>query len=175
MRLLFAMDQKDYQDCTYTYVRNSARSIIITDGKVAMVHSAKYDYYKFPGGGIEANEHPIDALLRETLEEVGLQVLRHTVEEYGYVHRKLRSIQDPDQCFVQDNFYYICQVDGQVLPKNLDSYESDEGYHLVYVNPHQAITKNRSVGQTPYDSSMFEREERVLEQLLEEGCFELEQ
>ncbi|MBY5034417.1 hypothetical protein K6V78_04985 [Streptococcus gallolyticus] len=42
MRLLFEMDKKDYQDCTRTYVRNSARSIIISDGKVAMVHSAKY-------------------------------------------------------------------------------------------------------------------------------------
>ena len=53
MRLLFEMDQKDYDSCTHTFIRNSARSIIIRDGRVAMVHSLKYDYYKFLGGGIE--------------------------------------------------------------------------------------------------------------------------
>ena len=52
MRLLFEIDLKDYAECTHTYVRNSARSIVIKDGKIAMVHSGKYDYYKFPGGGI---------------------------------------------------------------------------------------------------------------------------
>jgi len=53
MRMLFEMDKKDYSVCTHTFTRNSARSIIIRNGRVAMVHSLKYDYYKFPGGGIE--------------------------------------------------------------------------------------------------------------------------
>ena len=44
MRLLFEMDKKDHAGCTRTYVRNSARSIIIVGGKIAMVHSLKYDY-----------------------------------------------------------------------------------------------------------------------------------
>ena len=50
MRLLFEMDKHDYDDCTGNFVRNSARSIIIKDEKIAMIHSLKYDYYKFPGG-----------------------------------------------------------------------------------------------------------------------------
>ena len=60
MRLLFEMDKKDYAHCTHAFTRNSARSIIIRDGKVAMIHSLKYDYYKFPGGGIEKGEDPED-------------------------------------------------------------------------------------------------------------------
>ena len=55
MRSLFVMDKKDYGDCTHSYVRNSARAIIIRDGKVAMVKSLKYGYYKFPGGGIHGD------------------------------------------------------------------------------------------------------------------------
>ena len=58
MRLLFEMDKKDYARCTRRFVRDSARSIIIRDGRIAMIHSLKYDYYKFPGGGIEAGEAP---------------------------------------------------------------------------------------------------------------------
>lgn len=45
MRLLFEMDKKDYEYCTHRFVRNSARSIIIRDGRIAMIHSLKYDYY----------------------------------------------------------------------------------------------------------------------------------
>lgn len=41
MRLLFKIDKKDYENCTSKYVRNSARSIIIKDNKIAMVHSEK--------------------------------------------------------------------------------------------------------------------------------------
>ena len=58
MRRLFDLDAKDYASCTRTFVRDSARSIIIRDGRIAMVHSLKYDYYKFPGGGIRAGEDP---------------------------------------------------------------------------------------------------------------------
>ena len=42
MRLLFDMDKHDYDECTHSFVRNSARSIIIRNGKVAMIHSLKY-------------------------------------------------------------------------------------------------------------------------------------
>ncbi len=63
MRTLFEMDKMDYSGCTHTFIRNSARSIIIRNGRVAMVHSLKYDYYKFPGGGIEGEENPIDAMI----------------------------------------------------------------------------------------------------------------
>ena len=108
MRLLFEMDKKDYGQCTHTFTRNSARSIIISDGKVAMIHSIKYDYYKFPGGGVEKGEDPIEAMIRETREEAGLVVIPESVKEYGYVHRIQRSDIDATECFVQDNFYYLC-------------------------------------------------------------------
>ena len=103
MRLLFEMDQKNYERCTRRFVRDSARSIIIRDGKIAMIHSLKYDYYKFPGGGIENGEDPVEAMIRETREEA---------------------------------------------------------YTLEFVAPWTAIQKNRSVGASPYNPIMFEREEK---------------
>lgn len=169
MRLLFEMDKKDYTECTHTYVRNSARSIIIAGGKIAMVHSLKYDYYKFPGGGIEQGESPVDAMIRENHEEAGLVVKPETVKEYGYVHRIQRSNSDATECFVQDNFYYLCEVEKEIAAQKLDGYESEEAYTLEVVPPETAIGKNRSVGQTPYAQEMFEREARVLELLMADG------
>lgn len=141
MRLLFEMDKKDYAGCTRTYVRNSARSIIIVGGKIAMVHSLKYDYYKFPGGGIEQGESPVDAMIRETREEAGLVVKPETVREYGYVHRIQRSNSDETECFVQDNFYYLCDTEKEIAAQKLDGYEREEAYTLEFVAPEIAIEK----------------------------------
>ena len=71
MRLLFTIDTKNYKENGVTYIRNSSRCITIKNGKVAMIHSLKYNYYKFPGGGIEQDETKEEALIRETLEEAG--------------------------------------------------------------------------------------------------------
>ncbi len=172
MRLLFEMDKKDYDKCTHSFVRNSARSIIIEDKKVAMIYSAKYDYYKFPGGGIEKGENPVDAMIRETREESGLVVLPDTVKEYGYVHRIQRSDRNKTECFIQDNYYYLCKTADEVVSQELDDYEAKETYTLEYVDPEVAIRKNRHVVQSPYNQMMFEREARVLELLIAEGLFE---
>ena len=173
MRLLFEMDKKDYADCTRSFVRNSARSIIISDKKVAMIHSEKYDYYKFPGGGIEVGEDPVAAMIRETREEAGLVIIPESVKEYGIVHRVQKSDKDPDVRFIQDNFYYLCAAEDDAVSQNLQGYEAEEGYVLVYVDPRVAIEKNRHLGKTPYSSTMFEREARVLEMLIEEGYFDV--
>ena len=172
MRLLFEMDKKDYDKCTHSFVRNSARSIIIKGKKVAMIYSVKYDYYKFPGGGIEKGENPVDAMIRETREESGLVVLPDTVKEYGYVHRIQRSDRDKTECFIQDNYYYLCKTADEAVSQELDDYEAKETYTLEYVDPEVAIRKNRHVVQSPYNQMMFEREARVLELLIAEGLFE---
>ena len=169
MRLLFNMDKKDYADCTRLFSRNSARSIVIRDGKIAMIHSQKYHYYKFPGGGIEKGEDPISAMIRETREEAGLIVIPETVREYGYVHRIQKSDSDAAECFVQDNFYYFCDALEELSTQNLDDYEAEESFQLAFVDPEAAIKANRSVKESPYNPLMFEREARVLEMLISEG------
>lgn len=74
MRILFEMDKKDYVPNGSVFSRPSARAVIIKDGKIAMVYSKKYNYYKFPGGGIEVDECMEDSLIREVLEETGLDI-----------------------------------------------------------------------------------------------------
>ncbi len=175
MRTLFEMDKKDYSRCNYTYTRNSARSIIIRDGRVAMVHSLKYDYYKFPGGGIEEGENPIDAMIRETREEAGLRVVPESVKEYGIVHRIQKSDKDETECFVQDNYYYLCEAADDPIDQDLDEYEAKECYKLEFADPAAAIRKNRSVQESPYNRMGFEREARVLELLQAEGYLKTEE
>ena len=168
MRTLFELDTLDHNDCSHTYVRDSARSIIIRDGKIAMIHSLKYDYYKFPGGGIEQGESQIDAVIRETREEAGLVIKPSSVKEFGMVHRIQKSKTDPTERFIQDNYYYLCEVEEDIVTQRLDGYESEEIFTLEFVDPRFAISVNRKPEHGPKDSIMIEREARVLEILIEE-------
>ncbi len=169
MRLLFEMDKKDYAHCTHTFTRHSARSVIIREGRIAMIHSLQYDYYKFPGGGIENGETPVEAMIRETREEAGLVVIPESVKEYGYVHRIQRSDKDPSECFVQDNYYYLCEARDQLTAQQLDEYEAQEAYRLEFAEPLLAVRKNRSLKNSPYHPVMLEREARVIETLIADG------
>lgn len=87
MRLLFEIDKKDYREDGTVCIRPSVRGIIRKEGKLAMIYSRKYNYYKFPGGGIEQGESHEDTLIREVKEESGLDVIRESIEPYGYAHR----------------------------------------------------------------------------------------
>ena len=167
MRLLFEIDTKDYDPNGKAFVRPSVRGIIIRHGRVAMVHSLKYDYYKFPGGGIEAGESMEQALMREVAEESGLQVIPQSIREYGLVHRVQKD--DRVGIFIQDNYYFLCDVEPEPEAQHLDDYEAEERFTLEFVDPSHAIHTNRYVDHGPKDPNMVEREAKVLELLMQEG------
>ena len=171
MRLLFEIDLKNYDKNGKAFKRPSARAIIIKDNKIYMVHSLVYDYYKFPGGGIEKDESNIDALIRETKEEAGLVVIKDSIKEYGYVHR-IKKAKDPGySMFIQDNFYYLCDVEDRKINQNLDDYEDFEKFTLELVDPKIAINANRNSNHGPKNLDMIEREAKVLELLIKDGYF----
>jgi len=169
MRLLFTLDAKNYDPAGEVFRRPSVRGIVIRSGKIALVHSLKYDYYKFPGGGVEAGESRREALIREVLEEAGLAVVPASVRAYGSVRRIEKGQQEA--IFLQENLYYLCDVECEVRPQALDGYEAEERFTLVWTDPLPAIAANRRGGHGPKSPVMLEREARVLETLIAEGYF----
>lgn len=68
-------------------IRNSAKAIIIYDGKVLLTKNKDQEgfFYLFPGGGQEHGEQLSDALKRECMEEIGCHIRVHDltyVREY---------------------------------------------------------------------------------------------
>ena len=169
MRLLFEMDEKDYNPNGRAFIRPSSRAIIIKDNKVYMVHSLMYDYYKFPGGGIDDGETEIEAVIRETKEEAGLNIITDTIKPYGYVHRILKSDHDDYDIFIQDNYYFICEVEDKIDNQQLDDYEAYEHYTLELVDYKTAIDINLNSNHGPTAMTMLIREAKVLEMLHNEG------
>lgn len=166
MRELFTIDKKNYIDNGTVGRRPSVRGIVIEDGKIAMMHSIKYDYYKLPGGGIEAGEKLEDTLIREVREESGLVVKKDSIKEFGYVRRiEKGKIED---IFIQENFYFLCDVEDIIISQELDDYEEEEGFTLEFVSPEHAISvnenadhKDKALQQT--FAGMILRENKVLE------------
>ena len=171
MRILFEINQFDKQKSYVKMIRHSARTIIIKNNLVALVYSKKYDYYKFPGGGIEQNETVIDAAIRETMEESGIKLTKESLFEFGIVKRK----EEIDQkLFIQNNYYYLVSKYEITNHQQLDKYELDECYTLVFVDPMIAIATNRLNDHGPTNQTMLERDAKVLELLIEEGYFKNE-
>jgi 8-oxo-dGTP pyrophosphatase MutT (NUDIX family) len=167
MRLLFSIDKKDYDlDCE-AFVRPSARAIIVRKHTLAMIYSRKYDFFKLPGGGIEPGENGIQSMIREVKEETGLTVIPESVKEYGYVHRIQKGKHEP--VFIQDNYYYLCDVTEEVGDQELSDNEKAAEFVLQFVKPIVAISKNREHDCKGEMDSMLEREALVLEFLITEG------
>ena len=131
MRNLFTLDKKNYDPNGTVGRRPSVRGIIVSDGSVAMMHSLKYDYYKLPGGGIEEGESLEDTLVREVHEESGLVVKRDSIREFGYVRRIEKGRYE--DIFIQENFYFLCEVEEQLEAQKLDAYEEEERFVLEFV------------------------------------------
>ena len=165
MKELFTIDTKDYNPDGHVFVRPSARAIIERDGKVLVMYSQKYRYYKFPGGGIEAGETPQQALVREVREESGYTVLPETIEEFGSVLRRNRDAKDPDGIFEQQNYYYFCEIGEERVPITQEAYEIEEGFTPVWVDCLFSLTRaNReSLRLGGGDPALIEREMRVFD------------
>ena len=166
MRLLFEIDKKDYDPNGTAFIRPSARAIIIKGNKLAAIYSNKMKCYKIPGGGIEIGENPIEAMIREVREEVGLEIIVETIREFGYVHRIQKGKHEP--VFIQDNYYYLCDAYDSQVPTSYSENEKADGFEPVFISIVEAIKTNELyVKENSYDS-MIERELRVMKIVQEE-------
>ena len=173
MRVLFEIDSKDYRPEWPRFVRPSVRAVIPRGSRICLVHSQKYDYWKFPGGGPEAGENDLQALIRETKEEAGLTVIPSSVKEYGHVPRLQADSGNKELIFEQDNRYYLCEAEAEKGEQCLDAYEADEGFTPETADPRTAILANTLSSHGPKDKRMLYREARVLETLIREGYFDI--
>ena len=173
MKQLFTIDLKNYGADWKRSRRDSARAIIhVGDDKLALVYATKLGYYKFPGGGIHDGEDKLVALAREVQEEVGLVLVAESVREFGVASRYQKSGLAENTIFVQDNFYYECDVERdeqgnlKIISQKLDAYENEAGFELRLVSIKEAALANRLYRDTSdFNIAMIARDTRVLEML----------
>jgi ADP-ribose pyrophosphatase YjhB (NUDIX family) len=93
-------------------IRNSAKAVIVRDGKVLLTKNEDKNgyFYLFPGGGQEPGEELKDAVVRECNEEIGQEVevgeLIHVREYIGRNHQ----FAEWDAHIHQVEFYFECRL-----------------------------------------------------------------
>ncbi len=165
MKTLHIFDAKDYSPKWQKTLRKAARAVIIEKGKIALVKSKNFGFFKFPGGGIEQGEKRFDALLRETREETGLKIITQSVAPLGIVKEKRKDIYD-NGIFIQTSYYYLASVEGGIANQELDGYESEYGFELAWVDLNTAYNTNIGL-QRNSEMGFLAREAFVLKYLLD--------
>lgn len=134
----FTKNAADFDESS-SWKREAARAVLENnDGKIALMHSQKWDYYKLPGGGIDDGETRKEALKRELLEEVGAE--GEILEEIGTLE-ELRSFADNQR---QLSYAYHAKVVGKIGESALEEGELAEEFVVVWVGLDEAIELAKS-------------------------------
>ncbi|MBF0265543.1 MAG: NUDIX domain-containing protein [Gammaproteobacteria bacterium] len=117
------------------YTRNSAKGIIISDGKILLLKK-KYDdgsiLYTLPGGTQEAGEILEDTVVREIFEEVAANV--SVVKLLNIYEHKRISRKNPANISHKVEFAFLCQLIGAYEPKSgthPDTHQVDVKWHNI--------------------------------------------
>lgn len=169
MPILAVYDDRNYDLGWERHVRHAVRSVIISGNKAALVKSTTKGFYQFPGGGVDEGETHEQALIRETREEAGLEILPGTILPFGIVHEVRASQFAPETIFDQTSYYYFADVQDEVHAQVLEDYEKDLGYTLEWVDMEKARAVNLELCHTHrYRSKFVLREAEILGRLLKE-------
>lgn len=96
--------------------------------KVALVRKARGGYLgklDMPGGGLELNETPEEALKREVLEEAGINVLNYKLLDATATHIRWEMEPNLYENLHQVGILYIVVTEELALKENPDGLDSD--------------------------------------------------
>lgn len=163
------IDLKNYTCENSIFKRTAARAIIKKGHEYLLIFS-KYGDYKFPGGGLEKGEELEDTLVREVQEETGYHVVRRSMKKYGKVLERRKG--NYEDVMEMDSHYFFCDVEQEIGSRNLDEYEAEYNYQIVWITLQEAIEKNKQV--TDLDTCPWVTRDTMVMEMLIGGSFETE-
>ena len=125
--------EKEIEEGKNEMSRKSARAIIMKDDEFILIHrikekdGKKYEYYVFPGGGLEEGETYEEAVKREVFEELGITV---------NPQKRLYRLEEDNR----DEMFILCQyLEGKIGtgkgPEFTSSEYSDRGLYIPETIP----------------------------------------
>lgn len=152
--------------------RRAVRAIAINGGKLLMIKSNKNGDYKFPGGGIEAEETEEEALIREVKEESGYEI-RNIGDLVFSVFEESQDKYDSSVLFRMNSKYYLCDVGNIQAELQLDSYEEELGFEPIWIETQEALEMNNEVVKSGIIIKWITRENRILNEIIKGNLYQL--
>lgn len=165
----FTIDKNNYADCNKKIIRSAARAISFIDDKLVAIRSDKYGEVKFPGGGVEMGENPIECMLRELKEETGLDADSESIKLIITVREIRKSTFEPSELFDHTSYYYLVNTIDNGDDAQYTESEKEYGYRYITISIDDAIKINEEILKNN-DTKMIpwtERELLVLKKLKE--------
>ena len=131
--LLLNLNNVSHKEAATYTLREAARAVVFDkEGKIALLHVTKRNFYKLPGGGIDKGEDKVATVKRECYEEIGCDV--DVIKELGIVTEYNRVIS-----LKQISYGYLIKVIGEKHKPNLTKKEIDDGFEHVWLTYNDAI------------------------------------
>lgn len=111
----------------------TSSALIIENNKVLLVYHKKLDVWLYPGGHIEENENPDEALIREVKEETGLdvEIISNKDETLSDIKNDVSSLHIPYAILCElvgvhyhNDLIYLCKIKNNSKQLKHDSNES---------------------------------------------------
>ena len=170
MPILAVYHDHNYDPNWPRHVRHAVRCIILRGDKVALVKSTAKGFYQFPGGGIDPGENHEQALIRETLEEAGLDIVPESIRPFGMTQDIRASQIAAETIFDHTAYCYFADAAGDAHEQVLEDYEEELGYTLEWADIAQAAAINRALSpKYEHKSKFLLREAEILERLSDQS------
>lgn len=122
-------------------VRQAVRAILLNEkDEIALMHIAKYDVYKLPGGGVDEGESLDEAFIREMLEETGCEAKKTDVIGITIEKRDQWKMFQVSHCFIAKA--------KKVKSLELTDEEKESGFSLHWIESIdkalELVNKNKS-------------------------------
>lgn len=134
MKYMLTLDERDLNPSASIdnrdqyWHRMSARAVFFDEaGAVALMHNSMHDYYKLPGGGVDAGESIEETLHRELLEETGCEEDTNSLIPLGSIleYRDYANM-------IQTSMCYITRIKGEKGKPTPTPEEEAEGFQVVW-------------------------------------------
>lgn len=158
MERLLTLDAGNYPPDMPELRRIGVRAIIFVEGRLLLIEN-DFGEVKLPGGGVEAGESEIDALIREVREETGYEVIPESIRPFGEILEKRLSDREP-MIWHHTSHLYFCDVGPDRGPCSYTENEKRHGFRLVQYTVEDALDRNRRMldreGRQPWNQREYE-------------------
>ncbi|KAB7663017.1 NUDIX hydrolase [Bacillus sp. B1-b2] len=109
--------------------RTAAYGLFFQSGKLAVVQTSDGNYF-LPGGGIEQNETQQECIIREAVEEMGMEI--QIMDYIGVAQRYFYSTNEY-KYYLSEGHFFLCEITRQI------GQPLEEGHILIWMKPFNAI------------------------------------
>lgn len=152
------------------FTRLATRAIVLRGSKILLLYTERYDDFSLPGGGINKDEDPIEAMKRELSEETGAKNIIN-IRSFGRYEEYRPWHKDDYDIMHMISFCYLCNIDQELGETQYEHYEQSNGMRPDWIDINKAINHNLNTLENSEKKGLsLEREIFLLQKIEFELC-----